>query len=86
MDSVLWWPSYSLQKTGHLTCKPYGLVGNVRRGALVLPTNFGGGRTELQLVCPAENDSGYFWVRIWESQQQRASPVENNHFGGGNYY
>ena len=31
-------------------CKPYGLVGNVRRGAAVLPTNFGGGRTVEALV------------------------------------
>ena len=39
-----WWPRYRSSKTGHLTCKPYGLVGNVRRGAAVLPTNFGGGQ------------------------------------------
>ena len=34
----------SLVEDRPLTCKPYGLVGNVRRGAAVLPTNFGGAR------------------------------------------
>ena len=33
---------YDSPKTGHITCKPYGLVGNVRRRAAVLPTNFVG--------------------------------------------
>ena len=24
-----WWPRYRSSKTGHLTCRPYGLVGNI---------------------------------------------------------